>query len=498
MNIKKWFSFLLAALLLFAYTNSAFANGSNLVNNKKMVQLRAKGETYWAEQEKLHTIGEAVSVVTYAEPFSYLLQYPKTGAPAVDARIETIISEIRSAFDREYMIAESIDGDENITPNKDTLLKIGYETYLTEETKLTLVLWETHEAEVLKTPFVRIHMYHFDLEADTEIFAEDLMWKDFRENASRYTQNYFTSTKPYDKAIFGNYASILAPDAGRFDRFALTEEGVLFYFDRYDIFPGSYGIVKLTIPYEEMITKEPPAPVIAEEPTETAAAPVISEEPAETAAAPEQPAEPEKPKKMVALTYDDGPNPIATNAILDTLEKYSAKATFFDLGYLVERYPTVAKRELAIGCEVGSHSYDHANFNKLTNQQIAADMAKTDAAFRKAIGKSPALFRPPYGNCDSRVKEQIPMPLYLWSVDTLDWKSRDAAEIVKQVKAVGDLDGKVILMHGIYGSTAEATAQLVPYLQEQGYELVTLSELMQKKYNQTPQAKKLYGYSFFQ
>lgn len=481
MNTKKFISFLLVTLLLLACTNSAFANGSTLVSNKKTAQLRAKGEAYWAEQEKLHTFGEPVSVVTYAEPFSYLLQYPKTGSPNIDSRIETIVSDIRNAFDSEYMIAESIDGDEDVTPNKDTLLKIGYETYLTEETKLTLVLWETHEAEVLKTPFVRIHMHHFNLETDAEIHAEDLMWKDFRENASRYTQNYFTSTKPYDKAIFGNYASILAPDAGRFDRFALTEEGVLFYFDRYDVFPGSYGIVKLTIPYEEMITKEPPAPVVEETPTE-----------------PEPPAEPEKPKKMVAFTYDDGPNPIATNAILDTLEKYNAKATFFDLGYLVERYPTVAKRELAIGCEVGSHSYDHANFNKLTNQQIAADLAKTDAAFRNAIGKSPALFRPPYGNCDSRVKEQIPMPIYLWSVDTLDWKSRNAAEIVKQVKAAGNLDGKVILMHGIYGSTAEATAQLVPYLQEQGYELVTLSELMQKKYNQTPQAKKMYGYSFFQ
>ena len=490
MNIRRCISFLLAAVLLLACTNSAFANSSNLVSNKKMAQLRAKGETYWAEQEKLHTVGEPVSVVTYGEPFSYLLQYPKTGSPNIDSRIETIISDIRNAFDSEYKIAESIDGDEKTVTDKDTLLKVGYETYLTDKTKLTLVLWETHEADVLKTPFVRIHMYHFDLETDTEIHAEDLMWKDFRENASRYTQNYFTSTKPYDKAIFGNYASILAPDAGRFDRFALTEDGVLFYFDRYDVFPGSYGVVKLTIPYEEMVTKEPPV-VVEEVPEEPA-------QPESPAVAPEAPAEPAKPQKMVALTYDDGPNPNATNAILNTLEKYNARATFFDLGYLVERYPTVAKRELAIGCEVGSHSYDHKNFNKLTNQEVLADVAKTDAAFRKAIGKSPSLFRPPYGNCDSRVRELIPMPIYLWSVDTLDWKSRNAAEIVKQVKAAGNLDGKVILMHGIYGSTAEATAQLVPYLQEQGYELVTVSELMQKKYNQTPQAKKLYGYSFFQ
>ena len=202
-------------------------------------------------------------------------------------------------------------------------------------------------------------------------------------------------------------------------------------------------------------------------------------------------------KKMVALTYDDGPNPKATNAILDVLEKYDARATFFDLGSLVEKYPDVVKREEALGCEVGSHSYDHKNFNKLTNAEIAADVQKTAAAFRKVLGRDPAIFRPPYGNCKDSVKKQLPMSIYLWSIDTLDWKSRDAKAIVDVVKSAGNLDGKVILMHSIYGSTAEATATLVPYLQKQGYELVTVSELVEAKHGETPQKGKIYGYSYF-
>lgn len=113
---------------------------------------------------------------------------------------------------------------------------------------------------------------------------------------------------------------------------------------------------------------------------------------------------------MVALTYDDGPNPKATNAILDVLEKYDARATFFDLGSLVEKYPDVVKREEALGCEVGSHSYDHKNFNKLTNAEIAADVQKTAAAFRKVLGRDPAIFRPPYGNCKDSVKNSCRCP----------------------------------------------------------------------------------------
>ena len=141
--------------------------------------------------------------------------------------------------------------------------------------------------------------------------------------------------------------------------------------------------------------------------------------------------------------------------------------------------------------------YDHKNFNKLTNAEIAADVQKTAAAFRKVLGRDPAIFRPPYGNCKDSVKKQLPMSIYLWSIDTLDWKSRDAKAIVDVVKSAGNLDGKVILMHGIYGSTAEATATLVPYLQKQGYELVTVSELVEAKHGETPQKGKIYGYSYF-
>lgn len=182
-------------------------------------------------------------------------------------------------------------------------------------------------------------------------------------------------------------------------------------------------------------------------------------------------------KPMVALTYDDGPNPISTPRILDTLEKYGVVATFFDLGQLVNTYPDIVRREEHIGCEVGSHTYSHKNLNTLTDEQIQTEIKKSELAFEKALGHNVKLLRPPYGNANLKVKENVEYPLIKWNVDSLDWKSRNKDKILKQIRQRVNYDGDIILMHSIYGSTADATEVLVPELIEQGYQLVTVSEL---------------------
>ena len=444
------------------------------VKEKRVSEALLKAEPFWAEQTQ-HQVGETVTCTDYVKPLSYALQYPKTGYPATDARIEGIVEEIRTAFEQEYLPDENTPGEKRRSSQPIATLYLGHETYLTDENHLSLLFFETTETAEGMSPHIRIQAFHFDLKEDREIPAEELMWQDFRKNASVYAQKYFTTTEPYSKWIFGDYATRLAPENGYFDRFVFTAEGVLFHFEKYALFPGHMGIVTLTIPYEDMRTKLTPQAAEAVTPPAS-----ITN------------------RKMVALTYDDGPNPIHTNAILDILEKHDARATFFDLGYLVEKYPDVVKREATLGCEVASHSWDHKNFNKITDDVIRADVERTDAVFQKVLGRSPNAFRPPYGNCSDHVKNLIPLPIYLWSVDTLDWKSRNAQSVINEVKKIGDLDGKVILMHGIYASTAEATAYLVPYLQEQGYELVTVSELVAAKHGEKPVNSKIYGYSYFQ
>lgn len=181
-------------------------------------------------------------------------------------------------------------------------------------------------------------------------------------------------------------------------------------------------------------------------------------------------------KPMVALTFDDGPNGTSTPRILNTLEKYNVKATFFDLGYLVTTYPEIVKREEKIG-EVGLHSYNHKNLNKLTEAEIIADVTATKQAFNQVLGHDPILFRPPYGNANDLVKANVGMPLINWSVDSLDWKYRNVDLTMNEINKYGNLDGKIILMHSIHNATADTVEVLIPDLLSKGYQIVTVSEL---------------------
>ena len=238
-----------------------------------------------------------------------------------------------------------------------------------------------------------------------------------------------------------------------FDRFALTDEGVLFYFEPNIVLPQRYGLIRILIPYEDM---QPPKRYCT-----------YCKFPKTNLK-----------KPMVALTFDDGPNPIYTNCIL---------------GNLIERFPTVSQRELSLNCEVACHFYDHKNFLNLSSAEITKDLKKCSRIFRRVLALEPALFRPPYGKYDHRVKDLADMPLILWSVDTRDWESHNAKSILRTVKKFGNLDGKVILMHSIHEASAKATALLIPYLLEHGYQLVTISEIIKLNYGEMPKKGKLYS-----
>ena len=186
-------------------------------------------------------------------------------------------------------------------------------------------------------------------------------------------------------------------------------------------------------------------------------------------------------KPMVALTFDDGPNPIATPRILDTLEKYKVVATFFDLGTCMRTYPNITKREKTIGCEIGSHTYSHKNLNNLSEKEIQDDINAAASIYENTLGEKLKLVRTPYGNANNKVKATLNYALINWDIDTLDWKSRNADSILKEIRNYKSLDGRIILMHSIYNSTADAVETLVPELINKGYQLVTVSELAKYK-----------------
>lgn len=183
----------------------------------------------------------------------------------------------------------------------------------------------------------------------------------------------------------------------------------------------------------------------------------------------------DKKKKMVALTYDDGPS-ANTPKILDTLEKYDAVATFFVVGNRVSTYANTVKRAYGMGCEIGNHTYEHKILIRADAAGIREQVSKTNAAVKNITGTDPIVMRPPGGCVNDTVKSQTGMPMILWSIDTLDWRTRNAAStktaVLDHVK-----DGDIVLMHDLYEATANASTTIIPTLVERGYQLVTVSEL---------------------
>jgi len=189
--------------------------------------------------------------------------------------------------------------------------------------------------------------------------------------------------------------------------------------------------------------------------------------------------DPDKP--MVAITFDDGPDAKSTNLILDALDEYDARATFFVVGYKIPDAETTVKRAYDIGCEIGSHTYDHVNLTTLNKSQRRAQLNNTKKMITAITGQKRVLLRPPYGATNEEILKEVDTPIILWSIDTEDWITRDPQKtvdnVMKDVK-----DGSIILMHDSYEETAEATIELIKRLTDEGYQLVTVSELGYHKF----------------
>lgn len=180
-------------------------------------------------------------------------------------------------------------------------------------------------------------------------------------------------------------------------------------------------------------------------------------------------------KKLVALTFDDGPSQF-TSRIVDIMDKYNARATFFVVGNRVNSYKKDLKYAYNHGNEIGNHTYDHTKLTTISLDEVKKELSRTNSAVSKVIGSEPTLIRAPYGAADDNILKIGGKPFMRWSLDTLDWKTRDAAanydNVIKSVK-----DGDVILMHDIHESTYQSINKILHKLKEMGYEICTVSEL---------------------
>ncbi len=180
---------------------------------------------------------------------------------------------------------------------------------------------------------------------------------------------------------------------------------------------------------------------------------------------------------VIALTFDDGPYPKVTGHILDVLEKNGVCATFFVLGSRIEGHEDMLTRMDELGCEIGNHSFSHADLTRLSKADCQRELSDTDAEIRRVTGHEASVVRPPYGYYNKAVRSAADRPLILWTVDTNDWRGKAPGEIADYVIQQAK-EGSVILMHDQQTQTADAMEMIIPTLIEEGFRFVTVSELI--------------------
>ena len=188
----------------------------------------------------------------------------------------------------------------------------------------------------------------------------------------------------------------------------------------------------------------------------------------------------QKNKKVVALTFDDGPNSSTTTQALDTLAKYGVKATFFVLGKNIAGNEDLLKRMKSEGHVVGNHSWDHPVLSKLTLEDAKKQITDTEDALTKVLGSSSKLMRPPYGAITDDIRNSLDLSFIMWNVDSLDWKSKNETAILTEIQHQVR-NGSIVLMHDIHGATVNALPKIIEYLKDQGYTFVTIPELLNSR-----------------
>ncbi len=270
------------------------------------------------------------------------------------------------------------------------------------------------------------------------------------------------------------------PKKDNFDSVVFTKKGLLISFDKYQVWPGSDGIVEILIPYKS-ISKN-----LSSEMRELFIDSNKDSYNKKSSLSEIKPVIVKDTKKIktksvdcsvahcVALTFDDGPS-IYTDWLLDILKEKNVKATFFVLGKSAKIQRDTIRRIAKEWHEIWSHSWDHKNFKKLTSKQAKIQLTNTDAIISELIGHNTPFFRPPYGSYTHEMLTNSKTPYILWNIDPEDWKEKNRTILVNRMSLASQ--GDIILAHDIHKTTIAAIPEVIDKLKAKGFTLVTISEL---------------------
>lgn len=407
--------------------------------------------------------GVVESLLTETSKIVYSLHYPKFSQETIDKDIYDLLIEMLKK-------GETLD----ITvdhPDQRAMIYMDYDSYLVGSNIASVTFYVELNSMRMANPETSMISKYYDITNGKILTLDDLFRGNYIEAIADYCKNQIQKdenlSELYEEGLMDEY---LAAEKENYQNLSLTKDGVLVTFSKEQIRSAGKEY-QFLIPYKKMkkylnFDYESETIVIEDKETvitDKTEVPVI---------------DPSKP--MIALTFDDGPNPSVTNKILDILKENNARATFFVLGNRLSNHETTLKRIENEHSEIASHTYNHKSLNLLSESEIRKEVVGVDKQLKTILGHGTKLLRPPYGAINDTVRDTVNAPMICWTVDTEDWKSRNKKAIVNQV--IGKVkDGDIILFHDLYDSTAEAIREIVPKLIKEGYQIVTVSEMFQAK-----------------
>ena len=404
-----------------------------------------------------------VSVREYGSPANYIhmdekivvgILYPETEVAALNKEINRWIVESVEEYTEEA--AERFDGKNAAE------LTVAYESFYADENTASVVMTGTFLAPFMAHPIDIVKTFNVDLKNKRVFGVSEL----FSEGKGQIFINRIA-----DKA------GLEAEDAveGLLDNAYLTKDEIVVVLERGEYLPMSDGTKYVSFSYkdiEELMKKPFEESQMQKQEDEIVDSSVVEGNTNKIKTDPDKP--------MIALTFDDGPS-AHTDRLLDIFARYGGKGTFFVLGNLVDSRKSTVKRIVKEGHEIGNHSWNHRQMTNLGTQEIKDQIMMTRAKIYDVAGVDTLIVRPPYGACNDTVKavgESVGVSFVNWSVDTLDWKSKNASAVYKEIMNCVH-DGAIILCHDLHKTTVDAMETVVPALIEKGYQLVTVSELME-------------------
>jgi len=410
-----------------------------------------------------------------ADTFTSYMTYPYTKIESIDIPIKQFVTEQENKFYEEMetvidMLGESFQAHFDIQTDVEKIAEQQYKLSIT-----------TEQLVEKDNEFKQLHSFIIDIEEEKIIQWDDVFQSNENNELYETIIDEFNNKKMTESI---NGEQLKEELENNQIPWLFDEKQILLYFNPGQINDNDEFLVEeiqlisiypfINESYESMLLSEEMKREIAKIEEE------LQQEQEQNSNESEQPANSLGGKKYIALTFDDGPHGVVTDRVLNTLEQYNAKATFFMLGQNAKNMPELAKKVANKGHEIANHSISHVNLRAVSTERVHEEMVTSLDQIEQATGIRPSLFRPPYGNRNDIVDnkaQETNQKIILWSVDTRDWESLNANSVYESVKTYAK-PGSIILMHDIHPTTADALPQIMEFLSNNDYEFVTVSELL--------------------